>query len=117
MALEIEVVVEGSMHGSKFLQRARSSESVHRTPPSSEGLIRVLRPIVDPLAIAFLASRIADRLHRRAMRAQIVGHDRQWIIIFIHQGLQQTKGCVAIATPAAHHLRRNVNQWRPALGC
>ena len=36
MTFVIEVVVEDSVHGGEFLQRARSSESVHRTLPSSE---------------------------------------------------------------------------------
>ena len=64
----IEVVMNGLVHRGEFLQRTHSPEPVHRAFASPRRLVQILRPIVDPTAVAFLACSIADHLHGRATR-------------------------------------------------
>ena len=63
MALVAEVVVDRGVDGSEFLQGLEVSEPGHRPFPSSERLVRVFRPVVEPTT-AGPGGRITDRIHR-----------------------------------------------------
>ena len=64
MAFVVEVVVDRSMDGGEFLQGLDVSEPRHRPFPSSERLVRVLGPVVEPTT-AGLGVRITDHRQRR----------------------------------------------------
>ena len=51
----IEMVVNRRVHGREFLQRTHSPEPMHGTFASPKRLVRILSPMVDPTAVAFLA--------------------------------------------------------------
>ncbi len=59
MAVLIEVIVDRGVGGGEFLQGLYMSEIRHRAFSSSERLMRVLGPIVEP-STALLISDIAD---------------------------------------------------------
>ena len=64
MAVVVEVVVDRSMDGGEFLQGLYVPEFGQCPFPSSERLVRVLGPVVEPTT-AGLGGRIADHLQRR----------------------------------------------------
>ena len=64
MAVEVEVVVDRGVGRSKLLQRLKVPKSGHGPFSSSEWLMRILSPVVEPAAV-FLIGRIPDFLHRR----------------------------------------------------
>ena len=63
MAFVVELVVDRGMDGSKFLQGLYVPEIGHCRFPSSERLVRVLGPVVEPTT-AGPGGRIADHSHR-----------------------------------------------------
>ena len=60
----VEVVVERGMDGGKLLEDLRVLERRHRPLSSSERLMRVFGPVVEP-ATADLSGSVTDRRHRR----------------------------------------------------
>ena len=63
MAFVVEVIMDRGMDGGEFLQGFYVPEPGHCPFPSSERLVRVLGPVVEP-APAGLGGRIADHSHR-----------------------------------------------------
>ena len=66
VAVEIEMVVYRGKHRSEYLQGLDVPEPRHRTLSSSNGLMRVFGPIVEPTT-ALLSRGVADHFHRRAV--------------------------------------------------
>ncbi len=59
------------MNGGEFLQTSHTTEAQHRQFSSPKRLVRVLTSVVQP-APGFLLVRIADDLHRSAIRTQLI---------------------------------------------
>ena len=70
----VEVVVDRGMGGGKLLEGLHVPELRHRSFSSSERLVGILSPIVEP-PTALLIGRIADYLHRRSVRPKPVGYN------------------------------------------
>ncbi len=70
----VEVVMDRGMGGGKLLEGLHVPELRHRSFSSSERLVGILSPIVDPPA-ALLISSIAEDLHRRSIRPKPVGYN------------------------------------------
>jgi hypothetical protein len=70
----IEVVVNGSVDSNEFLQGLHAPEADHCPLSSSEWLMRILGPIVEPEA-SFLFVGAANDLHSRTVGSQFVGHE------------------------------------------
>ena len=68
VAFLVEMVVDGGMDRTEFLKGVHPSKPRHSPLSSSERLVRILRPVVQPAA-GFLKIGIADLLHRGAVRA------------------------------------------------
>ncbi len=66
MAVLVEVVVKRGMDGSELLKGLHVPELRHRPLSSSERLMRVFRPVVEP-ATALLSGSVTDHLHRRTV--------------------------------------------------
>ena len=64
MAVVVKMVVDRGVDGGEFLQGLDVSEPRHRPFPSSERLVRVLGPVIEPTT-AGLGVRITDHLQRR----------------------------------------------------
>ena len=68
MAFVVEMVVDGGMDGAEFLKGVHPSKLQHGPLASSERLMEVLGPVVQP-ATRLLDAGIADLLHRGAVGA------------------------------------------------
>jgi len=66
MAVEVEMIVDRGVNGSKFLQGLDVSEPGHCSLSSSEWLMRVFGPVVEPPS-TFLTIHISDHFHRGAV--------------------------------------------------
>jgi hypothetical protein len=64
VAVMIEMVMNGSVDRSEFLQRLNVPEFRHRPFPSPERLVGIFRPIVVP-STTVLFGRITDHIQRR----------------------------------------------------
>ena len=71
MALDVEGVIGGGMHGDEALGGSRRLEPLHLTLSSAERLVGELGPVVlvNPL---FMVGAQADLLERSTVRAQLV---------------------------------------------
>ena len=76
------------MNGSKFLQGLYVPEIGHCRFPSSERLVRVLGPVVEPTT-AGPGGRIADHSHRSPIGRKPVRDDRSWPAITLHRAFQK----------------------------
>ena len=76
------------MNGSKFLQGLYVPEIDHCRFPSSERLVRVLGPVVEPTT-AGPGGRIADHSHRSPVGRKPVRDDRSWPAITLHRAFQK----------------------------
>jgi len=83
MAFLIEVVVDGGMDGSEFLQTSHLSKALHGPFSSSKRQMGILGPIVHPAA-SFLLVGIADNLHGRAVGSELVGHQDMRAAVAFH---------------------------------
>ena len=63
VAVVVEVVVDRGMGGGKLLESFHVSELCHRSFSSSERLVGILSPIVEPSTTLLIGS-IADDFHR-----------------------------------------------------
>jgi hypothetical protein len=79
-ALLIEMVVDGGMNCDEFLQTLDAAEPLHASLRSSKRNVGILSPIVQPAA-SFLLVGIADFLHRRTVRSQLVRHQYMWAAV------------------------------------
>ncbi len=70
----IEMIVDRGVDSGEFLQGRYISELRHRSFSSSERLVGILGPIVEP-PTALLIGGIADCLHRRSVRPKPVGYN------------------------------------------
>ncbi len=91
----VEVVVDRGVGGGKLLQGLYVPELRHRSFSSSERLVGILSPIVEP-PTALLLGDVADRFHRPWVRPKSVCYDRMWPAIALHGALQELQGCLAI---------------------
>ena len=66
--------VDRAVHGGEFLERLHPVKPLHRAFSSSEWLVGILDPVVQP-ASGLLATGGANRLQRGAIGPQAVGHD------------------------------------------
>jgi hypothetical protein len=71
VAVVVEVVVDRGMGGGKLLESFHFPELRHRSFSSSEQLVGILSPVVEP-PTALLIGSIADYFHRRSVRAKPV---------------------------------------------
>ena len=69
----VEVIVDRSMGGGEFLEGLYVSELRHRAFSSSERLVGILGPIVEPLP-AYLTIHDSNDFHRGTVRAKAVGY-------------------------------------------
>ena len=74
MTLLIEVIVDRGMDGDEFPEGLHVPELRHRSFSSSERLVGILSPIVEP-PTALLIGSIADYFHRRSVRPKPVGYN------------------------------------------
>ncbi len=74
VAVLVEVVLDRGMGGGKFFECLHVPELRHRSFSSSERLVGIFSPIVEP-PTALLIGRIADYLHRRSVRPKPVGYN------------------------------------------
>ncbi len=74
MAVLIEVIVNRGVGGGEFLQGLYISELRHRSFSSSERLVGILSPIVEPPTADLIGS-IANYRHRRSVRPKPVGYN------------------------------------------
>src|SRR5665648_8440 len=88
------------MGGSKLLESFHVSEPLHRSFSSSERLVGILSPIVEP-PTALLIGSIADYFHRRSVRPKPVGYNRSRSAVTPHRALQESQRSPAI--PALRH--------------
>jgi hypothetical protein len=70
----VEVVVDRGMGGGKLLEGLHVPELRHRSFSSSERLVGILSPIVEPPTADLIGS-IANYLHRRSVRPKPVGYN------------------------------------------
>ena len=84
------------MNGREFLKRSHLPKPLHCPFSSSERLVGVFRPIVQPAA-CLLALSIADRSQRCPVRAKLVGHDCFRLAVSFHGFAQKRQRCLAIA--------------------
>ena len=96
MAIQVEMIVHGGMHTGEFLQASHSPETKHCTFSSSEGEVRVFRPVVlvatDPLAVF-----ISNLFHCGAIRRASVCDDDLRISVSFHCFLQKFQGSSLVA--------------------
>ena len=83
------------MDGSKFLQGLYVPELGHCPFPSSERLVRVLDPVVEPTT-AGPGGRIADHSHRSPVGRKPVRDDRSRPAITLHRAFQKPECSPAI---------------------
>ncbi len=76
MAVLVEAVVDRGVDGGEFPQCRYIAELRHRCFSSSERLVCVFSPIVEPPA-ALPIGGIADCLHRRSVRTKPAGYHRR----------------------------------------
>ena len=74
MAIEVEVIMDGCVNGDKFLKRDIASETLHGSLSSSERLMGIFRPVVQPSRGA-PAITYAEVRKRRSARTKVVGND------------------------------------------
>ncbi|MDB5439627.1 MAG: Subtilase family protein [Caulobacteraceae bacterium] len=110
VALLIEVVADSAVDGGEFLERLHPPKPLHGPLSSSEGLVGILSPVVDPAA-DLLTIDIADLIHRRAIGAEAVGDDRlgSTVALFIARLMKESAAAVP---PKPHGLVADVD---PAL--
>jgi hypothetical protein len=70
----VEVIVDRGMGSGKLLEGFHAPELRHRSFSSSERLVGILSPIVEP-PTALLIGSIADYFHRRSVRPKPVGYN------------------------------------------
>src|SRR6516162_10271143 len=75
MALEVEGVVDGSVHAQKALSGSGRFEALQLALASSHHLMRVLRPMVHSQPL-FVRAGQPQSPERRGVRAQLVGHQQ-----------------------------------------
>ena len=95
MAFVVEVVVDRSMDGGEFLQGLDVSEPRHRPFPSSERLVRVLGPVVEPTT-AGPGVRITNHRQRHPIGPKPVRDDRSRPAIAFHRAPRKLKRSPAI---------------------
>jgi hypothetical protein len=98
---EVKEVADPIMGGEEALRLAGRLEPLHLTLSPSRRLVRVLRPVVQPLVLSVL-----DRGHHlapgRPVARQLVGHhDTRWAGLLFQQLAQQAFGGPCVA-PALH---------------
>ena len=74
VAVIVEVIVDRGMGGGKLLEGFHAPELRHRSFSSSERLVGILSPIVEPPTTLLIGS-IADYFHRRSVRPKPVGYN------------------------------------------
>ena len=74
MAVLVEVIVDRGVGGGKLLESLHVPELRHRSFSSSERLVGILSPIVEP-PTALLIGSIADYFRRRSVRPKPVGYN------------------------------------------
>jgi len=75
VAFLIEVIVDRAVNRGEFLQTAHSPEAEHRPFPSSERLVGILRPVVQPAANLALVDG-AQNLECSTIGRQPISDDR-----------------------------------------
>src|SRR5665811_2143118 len=65
VAVLVEVIVDRSMGGDKLLEGPYGPEPLHRSFSSSERLVGIFHPVVEPTT-AGLVGRITDHIHRQS---------------------------------------------------
>ena len=95
MTLQIEVIVDRGMNGSEFLKGLYVPEPGHCSFSSSEWLVRILGPVVEPPA-AFLALCHPNSIHCGAIGAKTIRHDHLWPTVTLHRALQKRMRSIAI---------------------
>jgi len=77
MAIKVELIMDGSMNGGELLKRGTASETLHGSLSSSERLMGIFRPVVQP-SRGVLAASHAEARECRAAGTQAVGDDGAW---------------------------------------
>ena len=95
MAFVAEVVMDRGTDGGEFLQGLYVPEIGHCRFPSSERLVRVLGPVVEP-PTAGPGGRIADHSHRSSVGRKPVRDDRSRPAITLHRAFQKPECSPAI---------------------
>jgi hypothetical protein len=74
VAVLVEVIVDRGMGSGKLLEGFHVPELRHSSFSSSERLVGILSPIVEPPTTLLIGS-IADYFHRRSVRPKPVGYN------------------------------------------
>ena len=97
MAAEQEEVVDPVMGGEEALCLARRLEPLHLPFSSSRRLMRVLRPVIEPLVLPVLDRRHHRALGRAVTRQLVRDHDTRHPALPLHQLAQQALGGPRVA--------------------
>jgi hypothetical protein len=97
VALVVEVVVDGRMDGGEFLERPHASEPKHSAFSSSERLVGVFGPVVDPPAVVLVQMGGSNGPERRRIGSRAVGDDAAGATISPHQLPQELESRPPIA--------------------
>ena len=84
------------MEGGKFLEGLRVPEPRHCSFSSSEWLVRVFGPVIEPTS-TFLSLQDANRLHRGAVRSEPVRHDGVRLAVALHRPFKKLYGGLLIS--------------------
>lgn len=96
MTVLIEMIVKRRMDRGEFLQRLGTPEFCHRAFKSTESLMGVFRPIIEPTARR-LALLVADHFHGCSIRAEAIGYHFVRIAVLLHRLFQECQGRPRVA--------------------
>jgi len=85
VAARAAVAGDGAVGGEEALGVARMLEAAHPPLPLARGLVRMLRPVVEPLVLPMLDAR-EHLTQRRAVARELVGDHHAW---GVRQALEQ----------------------------
>jgi hypothetical protein len=74
VAVVVEVIVDRGVGGSELLESFHAPEFRHRSFSSSEWLVGILSPIVEP-PTTLLVGGVPNYFHRRSVRPKSVGYN------------------------------------------
>jgi hypothetical protein len=74
VAVEVEVIVDRGVGSGKLLESFHAPKFRHRSFSSSEWLVGIFSPIVEP-PTALLIGSVANYFHRRPVRPKPVGYN------------------------------------------
>jgi|HubBroStandDraft_4_1064222.scaffolds.fasta_scaffold01312_4 hypothetical protein len=107
MALEVEIVVDGSVHIEKALGRSSRLEPLQFPLSSSHGLVGILGAIVRPQSLLMRTGQ-AQVPESRSVGAELVGRQQFWREASFPEQLAHQSECRALVAAALHQHIENL---------